>query len=106
MSQQMDSLQKRNDDLHKKCRALETRVTELQDIGLSAKAARLENALERAKADLRDQSLRSQDLQAELERERADRSLDQAGHNRTREEMEKMSTRLKDAKSKLADVLA
>lgn len=106
VTQQLEASQQRTAAYENKCRGLESRVAELQDIGLSAKAVRLENELERSKADARDGQLKAHDLRAELERERADRALDAAGYRRTKEDMEKVSLHLQDANNKLVDALA
>merc|ERR1712185_15476 len=105
LTQQLEASLHRIDAYEKKCRGLESRVADLQDVGLSAKAARLENEVERARTSARDDQLKVRDLRAELERERADRALDAAGHRRAREEMEQMSLRLQDANNKLVDVM-
>lgn len=103
---EIDVLKRKNSVLETKCNKLEDRLIDLQDIGLHQKAKRLESELARAKASMRDESLRCHDLEAELQRQKADRQLDSDQHQRALTEIETLTGELRATKNKLTDAMS
>ena len=106
LKSEIEVLKRKNRALNDKSNNLENRITDLQDVGLHQKVQRLEAELDRAKASIREETLKCHDLEAELQRQKADRQLESDQYQRGRSKIETLAGELRSTKNKLADMMS